>query len=117
MSVHPKGNLEKLERVLGAWKTLKPEKTYSGISLADFEAYVAACQVARQAVQAAENRLRDALTERDAKDFQALAKVQAIKIGVLADPTDGVNSSIYEAMGYIRQEDRKTGLTRKKKVA
>ena len=117
MSVNPKGNLEKLVRIRNAWKTLKPEKSYAGISLPEFETYVEACQATRLAVQVAENRLSDAQTERDAKDFNALAKVQLIKNGVLADPTDGVNSSLYEAMGYVRQEDKKSGLTRKKKAA
>jgi hypothetical protein len=34
---------------------------------------------------------------------------------VRADPTEGLNSALYEAMGYTRKSDRKSGLTTKKK--
>jgi len=37
--------------------------------------------------------------------------------GVLADPTEGPDSSLYEAMGYTRKSERKSGLTRGKKSA
>jgi hypothetical protein len=33
---------------------------------------------------------------------------------VVADPTEGANSALYEACGYIRKDNRKSGLTRKK---
>ena len=58
--------MEKMERILSAWKTLKPEKPFGGLSLNEFEAYVGACQTARAEVMEAENRLSDALAERDA---------------------------------------------------
>ena len=41
------------------------------------------------------------------------AELQLTK--VTADPTEGENSSVYESMGYIRADNRKSGLTRKKK--
>ena len=109
--------MEKMERILSAWKTLKPEKPFGGLSLNEFEAYVGACQTARAEVMEAENRLSDALAERDAKDDATLAKVKLVKNGVLGDATEGENSTLYEAMGYIRKEDRKSGLTRRKKAA
>ena len=31
-----------------------------------------------------------------------------------ADPTEGDDSALYKAMGYVRKSDRKSGLTRKK---
>ena len=46
------------------------------------------------------------MTERDAKDFSALAKLQLLKNGVLADPQEGANSALYEALGYTRQDDK-----------
>ena len=35
--------------------------------------------------------------------------------GVLADPTEGPDSATYEGMGYTRDSERKSGLTRKHK--
>jgi hypothetical protein len=34
--------------------------------------------------------------------------------GVRADPEEGDDSALYEAMGYTRRSERKSGLTRKK---
>lgn len=36
--------------------------------------------------------------------------------GVKGDPTFGDDSGLYEAMGYVRKSERKSGLTRKKKT-
>ena len=116
MIANPKRNMEKLERIHNAWKTLKPEKTFGGMSLSEFESFVGACRTTRDAVRESETRLGDALTERDAKDDLALAKAQLVKNGVLADPLEGVNSPLYEALGYVRQADKKSGLTRRKKA-
>jgi hypothetical protein len=116
MPANPKGNIEKLERIRSAWKTLKPEKSFGGMRLSEFEEYVNTCQTARAVVTEAENRLSDALTDRDAKDDFALSKAQLVKNGVLADPAEGENSALYEMMGYVRKDDKKSGLTRKKKT-
>ena len=35
--------------------------------------------------------------------------------GILADPDEGPDSPLYEAIGYTRRSERKTGLTRKRK--
>jgi hypothetical protein len=34
---------------------------------------------------------------------------------VLSDPTEGPDSALYEAMGYTRKSERKSGLTRQRK--
>jgi hypothetical protein len=44
-----------------------------------------------------------------------LAKSYLIVSEVLADPTEGPDSALYEAMGYRRRSERKSGLTRKRK--
>jgi hypothetical protein len=36
---------------------------------------------------------------------------------VTGDPAFGPDSSLYEAMGYVRKSERKSGLTRKGKTA
>ena len=39
----------------------------------------------------------------------------AVINGILADPDEGPDSPLYEAIGYTRRSERKTGLTRKRK--
>ena len=114
MPVNPKGNIEKLERILTAWKTLAPAKSFGGMTLEQFEVFVNASRNARNQISELEDQLKEALALRDSSDDNALAKAQLVKNGVLADPTEGENSALYEAMGYVRKDDRKSGLTRKK---
>ena len=42
------------------------------------------------------------------------AKTQQVVAGVLADPTEGPDSALYEAFGYTRKSERKPGLTRRR---
>jgi hypothetical protein len=60
-----------------------------------------------------ETQTTEALNDRDAADAVVLAKAQQVVNGVLADPSEGPDSSIYEAMGYTRKSERRSGLTRK----
>jgi hypothetical protein len=40
MAVTPKENLDKITVVTNAWETLRPEKTFSGMTLAQFKARI-----------------------------------------------------------------------------
>ena len=111
----PKDIEEKLERILNGWRTLAPEKSFGGMSLAQFEAAVAPSKDARQRIEALETQLAEAKADRDAADEVSTKKAQQVVNGVLADPEEGPDSPVYEAFGYTRQSERKTGLTRKRK--
>ena len=115
MPTNPKGNIEKLERILNAWKSLAAAKSFGGMTLEQFEAFVTASKNARNQLAELENQIKETLNLRDSSDEAALAKAQLVKNGVLADPSEGENSALYEGMGYVRKDDKKSGLTRKKK--
>jgi hypothetical protein len=117
MPVNPKNNIIKLERILKAWNHLASDKTFAGMTIQQFEAYITTCKNARLAMENFENQLTDASALRDSSDEVALGKAQLVKNAVLCDPELGINSSVYEAMGYVRQVDRKSGLTHKKQLA
>ena len=40
MAQNPKDNLEKIKRILNAWETLAPAKSFGGMTLAQFKATV-----------------------------------------------------------------------------
>ncbi len=40
--------------------------------------------------------------------------VQRVVKGVVGDPAFGEDCDLYEAMGYVRKSERKSGLSRKK---
>ena len=115
MGLNPRANEEKMNRMLNAWRTLAPEKSFGGLTLAQFEALVNDAMQARVAVAAVEDSCTQAIAARDDSDKTFLRKAQFVVNGVLADPSEGDNSALYEAMGYIRKANRSSGLTRKKK--
>jgi gas vesicle protein len=111
----PKENEQKMQRMLNAWQTLAPEKSFGGMTLAQFQAAVQPAQAAREQLADLEDQIKQALTDRDNADAAFQAKAQLVISGVLADPTEGSDSALYEAFGYTRKSERKTGLTRKRK--
>jgi hypothetical protein len=114
MPKSPKNREEKIERMLNAWRTLAPEKSFGGMTLAQFEATAAGpARTARQRIDDLNDQLTQALAEREQADELFDTKAQLVVNGVRADPTEGPDSALYEAFGYTRQSDRKSGLTRK----
>jgi len=110
----PRDNQLKIDRMLNAWETLAPGKTFGGMTLAQFQAVAQPGQAARQRIEDLEDQLKQAITDREQADNAFLAKAQLVVNGVLADPTEGPDSALYEAMGYTRKSERRSGLTRKR---
>lgn len=114
MPLPPKSVEEKMNKVLTAWKTLAPAKSFGGMTVAEYESQVIKSRVPRQALDSLEDEVMGQQALRDAEDLITLGKIELVVAGVIADPTEGNNSALYEAMGYIRKSERKSGLTRKK---
>ena len=115
MPTSPKKLEEKMERMLNTWRTLAPDKSFGGMTLAQFEAAAAPSQTARQKILNFNAQRINAITERMAADEVFAAQMQQVVNGVLADPTFGPDSALYEAFGYTRTSERKSGLTRGRK--
>lgn len=109
----PKDVEEKLQRILNGWRTLAPEKSFGGMTLAQFEAVVDPSLAARQRIKTLENQTEEAKAERDDADEVSQKKAQQVVNGVLADPTEGPDSALYGSFGYTRESEHKSGLTRK----
>jgi len=104
-----------MERMLNAWRTLAPDKTFGGMTLAQYEALVTRSRTARQHIEDLDDQRAQAVTERDAADDAVTDKSKLVVAGVLADPNFGPDSALYEAFGYTRESEYKSGLTRKGK--
>jgi len=111
----PKDTKAKIDQVVNAWETLAPTQSFGGMTLADFKTAVQPSQDAREALATLEQQMTAAKNARDAADQVSLNKVQLVVNGVVGDPDFGPNSDVYEAMGYVRESERKSGLTRKGK--
>ncbi len=112
----PKQNELKMEQILNAWENLAPTKSFGGMTLVQFQAICAPAKAAREQIEDLEDQLTQAFTARDTAAAAVFAKVEMVVNGVRADPTEGPDSALYEAMGYTRKSERKSGLTKKKKA-
>jgi hypothetical protein len=117
MPNNPKSNEQKMNTMINAWETLAPAKAFGGSTLVQFKALAAPAQAARARIADLETQMTQAINDRDAADAAFLAQAQLIVAGVLADPTEGADSSLYEAMGYTRKSERRSGLTKKSSKA
>jgi hypothetical protein len=109
----PKEIETKLVRILNSWETLAPAKSFAGLTLEQYRDLLTPCLTARRQIEELDDQRKQAIDTRDALDALVLGKAQQIINGVLADSSEGSNSSLYAAMGYTRKSDRKSGLTRK----
>jgi hypothetical protein len=113
----PKRNLEKLNRIINAWQTLAPDKAFGGMTVAHFKTQVQSSLDTRAQVERLEAELDAAQAARDNADKENLRLAELVVNGVVGDPTVGPNSDLYEGMGYVRDSERRSGLTRKKRVS
>ena len=104
----------KLQRMLNGWETLAPDKTFGGMTLQQFKTAAQPAQAARQRLEELEDQRTQAIAQRDAADDALQARMQQVIAGILADPTEGPDSALYESMGYTRKSERKSGLTRRR---
>lgn len=102
-----------MDRMLNALRTLAPDKTFGGMTLDQFAAVVARSKAARQRIEDLDDQRTQAAAERESADEVFLEKAQHVVNGVLADPEFGPDSALYEALGYTRESERKSGLTRR----
>ena len=106
---------ESMDRMTNAFRTLAPDKTFGGMNLAQFEAALAPARDARRRIEDLEDQHTQAVADRKAADEIANTRMQQLVNGVRADPDFGPDSALYAALGYIRESERKSGLTRNRK--
>src|SRR5437868_15435562 len=116
MANTPKKNEDKMLKVKNAWKNLAEEKTFGGMTLAQFETQVNASLAPRQRLDEIDDEKMEQQALRESEDEVTLGKIELVVAGIIADPAYGSDSALYEACGYVRKSERKSGLTRKKKT-
>lgn len=108
---------EKLQSVLKAWETLRPTKKFAGMTHAEFLAKVQPSLSTRAELVKLETQITAQSDLRDKADVVSNTQMALVVNSVKGDPDEGEDGELYEAMGYVRKSERKTGLTRKMKKA
>ena len=86
----------------------------NAVALAQFKAKVKPSFDARDTIAALEHQMTAAIDERDDADQETSRLSALVDNSVKGDPEFGEDSKLYEAMGYVRKSERRSGLTRKK---
>jgi hypothetical protein len=113
----PKLALARITTVTKAWETLRPTKSFAGLTLAQFKAKVQPSIDARTSIATLENQMASALDKRDDADIASLETIGLVVNAVRGDPAETANGDLYETMGYVRASERSSGLSRRKQAA
>ncbi len=117
MATPPKDNYGKIQNVGNAWETLRPKKKFSDMTLADYRKAVFPSEEVRTTIARLEGELTAAISKREIADAAGLKIALAVVSSVKGDLAESEDGELYEAMGYIRKSERKSGLHRKSKTA
>ena len=107
----------KIDNPKQAWSKLRAGKSFSGLTLEQFDALIKPSYDARAEVADAELRLQSAKARLVNADAASLKIVRRIVDAVKSDPEEGEDGELYAAMGFVRRSDRSSGLTRRRKNA
>ncbi len=113
----PKETSEKIEKVIDAWSDLAPDKKFGLMTLEEFKQRVKPSLETRQSLRTLKDTQINALTTRAHSDEESLKALLLVVNAIKGDPTEGEDSALYQACGYVRKSERKSGLTRKSKTA
>ena len=103
----------KLEKVTNAWTTIRPDKSFAGMTLDQFKATVKPSLDLRDKETDLRNGLKDVRTQRPVVDAGSLDQTLLVVNAVKGDPAEGENGTLYAAMGYVPKYAKRSGLTRK----
>lgn len=112
MPSNPKAIGDFINAVIAGWEEHAPESTFGGLTLTQYKAKVKPSLDARDEVSSLELKLGSARVDRDNADALTDEITNNVVNSVKGDPTHGENSALYASFGYIRKDDRKSGLTR-----
>ena len=109
----PKKVAGKLQKLIDAWTTLRPTKSFAEMTLEQFKAKVQPSLDTRDQLVTVRTQATDHRTQRLLSDDASLGLVQLVVNSVKGDPNEGEDGSLYAAMGYVPKNARRSGLTRK----
>jgi len=113
----PQESLDRINIVENAWKTLRPAKSFAGLTLVEFQAKLKPSRDTRADIARLDAEIKAAQNRRDVADAESLKVIDRVVKSVVADEDEGDDGDLYETMGYVRKSEARSGLTRRKTVA
>jgi hypothetical protein len=104
--------IESINSVIQSWSSNSPMKAFFGMTLDQYREAVKPSFDIRGEIAETQKRLKGLMAKRDDADAASTRLTQNVVQSVKADPTEGENSPMYSAMGYVRKSERSSGLKR-----
>ena len=117
MADAPKQLADNTDKIITAWKTIAPDATFAGMTLAQYQIKVKPSVDARATLAGLKEETIAAEVARDKADKVTNPTNQLVVNAVKGDPNFGDDSDLYAGMGYVRKSARASGLSRKKAAA
>ena len=108
MAMSSRKTLDRFELFLHAWAKLRPGKALAGLTVEQSTALIQPCRDVRSEIAEAELRLQSANARRATVDAEFEKVLQRVINAVKADPEEGDDGDLYEAMGFVRRSVRST---------
>lgn len=115
--IRPKKIDTSIKEISNAWEELAPDKSFGGMTLAEFQAKVKPSLDSRKKLSGAQDQRISAQSDRTKNDDASRRTLLLVVNAIKGDPTEGEDSALYEACGYVPKSKRKSGLSRKAKTA
>jgi hypothetical protein len=116
MGKSPKANLDRINAIITAWETHRANKAFADLTLEQFREKMAPSLATRATIARLESELTATISQREMADAASLDIIQDVVKAVVADKTEGEDGEFYEALGYVRESERKSGLHRSAKT-
>lgn len=113
----PKEKEFRIGKVTDGWETEAKDATFAELTLPEFKAKIQTSLDGRKEVKRLQLLLQAAETARDVADEKNMPEVKLVVKSMAGDRNYGTNSALWQAIGMVRDDDKQTGLTRKKKTA
>lgn len=103
----------RVTKMNNAWAQGAPTAVFNGITQAAFQADIQGAATDDQEIADLEAQVKLKKAARDERYRRISANSVRVRDGVEGHADFGPNHPLYEAMGFVRTADRKSGLTRK----
>ena len=117
MAVSPKEIGERIADLINGWETEAPNATFFGKTLQQFKDAVKPSIDRRAELASLEAQVTIKADQRDDADKISWPLVLSVVNSIKGDPAYGEDSPLYEAIGYVRKSERRTGKTNKTQPA
>ena len=105
--------IAQVNRIASAWRSLHPDKTFSGLTLAKFLELAEPSRAVRAELAELSKQTQLCFHRRRAHDFVLRPVLARVVHSVRGDPDVGEDSLMYTSMGYVRKSRRLPGRKRK----